>query len=358
MILIFHEKKHTGGGQTYVNSCVKEFTKENIPFDFLEGKLEKSDIKNILFGKYKTAIINIYSIKSLFIVFLLKLSRTKVIIINHGIWLLEFRSQNKYRKISSVVKEVLLNITQGLIFILSSDIVVLSNYSRNLTTSIYPFTSNKIKIISGGVDNSIFKKLDSQEKKHLRNELNLPNNKSILLICSRLERRKSIDLAIDAVSKINKVNRNFLLLVVVPSGEFNQIQIISEIFAQISELKLGEKVHIISGIKSENIHKYFQSADIFIMSSTELETFGLTTLEAIASGTLTIGFDSGATREILTKVSTKLIVNERTAKALADKLNRILSSSKISKNSLINKGLMVSKNMDWQIVLKKLMDLI
>jgi len=115
--------------------------------------------------------------------------------------------------------------------------------------------------------------------------------------------------------------KNSFLLIIFPTAEFSYVENTLELFKQIASLHIGERIHFLTGVERKNIPLYFQASDIFLMSSTELETFGLTTLEAAACGCIPVGFDNGATPELLNQIDQNLIATPTNAGALSQKID-------------------------------------
>ena len=82
---------------------------------------------------------------------------------------------------------------------------------------------------------------------------------------------------------------------------------------------------------------YYKAADVTIVPSVDFETLGLVTLESLSCGTPVIGFDKGATSDILKRIDKRLIIPQVTAKSVSLSIQKYLAFTvydheKIQKN--------------------------
>jgi glycosyltransferase involved in cell wall biosynthesis len=73
------------------------------------------------------------------------------------------------------------------------------------------------------------------------------------------------------------------------------------------------------------IFLYYQMADLFILPTTELEGFGLVTVEALASGLPVLGTPVGGTKEILTKLGSDYLFDDSTPQSIATGILKALN---------------------------------
>ncbi|MFZ7132598.1 MAG: glycosyltransferase, partial [Eubacteriales bacterium] len=95
---------------------------------------------------------------------------------------------------------------------------------------------------------------------------------------------KGIDILLKAVSMLPEKYR----LVVVSNDSQEQIN------NEIDKFKLTSRVKFYKGVKYQDLPKYYRSADVFCMPSTDRgEAFGLVSVEAMACGTPVITTELG-----------------------------------------------------------------
>ena len=124
-------------------------------------------------------------------------------------------------------------------------------------------------------------------QKETRDILNLPKDKKILLVVSRLAKEKNIPLLIKSLKELND---NYFLVVVGGGDYQKQLQKIT-----IKE-KVINKIKFFGPIEHHKLGTFYQSADIFIYSSIT-ETQGLIFLEALSFNLPIIAVDCEAARE-------------------------------------------------------------
>jgi glycosyltransferase involved in cell wall biosynthesis len=92
-------------------------------------------------------------------------------------------------------------------------------------------------------------------------------------------------------------------------------------------LQLGTRVQFMHVAFSLERARILKNADAFIFSSTALETFGVTVIEALAAGIPVVGFRHGEIPAILCHVDKHLVAHQRSANSLAKSIRWIMSLS-------------------------------
>ncbi len=131
-----------------------------------------------------------------------------------------------------------------------------------------------------------------------RTEFNLPrtNERSkIVLYTGRLSPQKGIDHLIRAFKTVTKNDKDALLYIV---GEGPELKNLIELSI---DLGLSDKVIFLGRVSDEDIDYFYSIARVFVMPSVS-EPFGITALEAIASGTPAIVSVQSGVAEVLKNV--------------------------------------------------------
>ena len=127
-------------------------------------------------------------------------------------------------------------------------------------------------------------------KEAIREKLNLPKNKRILLVVCRISKEKNLSLLIKSISRLSED----FFLIIVGGGNFEK---------QLKELankeEMNEKVRFVGLVEHDKLGIYYQVADFFVYPSTT-ETQGLIFLEALSFGLPIVAVDSEASREWVT----------------------------------------------------------
>ena len=199
----------------------------------------------------------------------------------------------------------------------SDQIVVLSEYTREKLQRTYEVAPSKISVIPGGVDLERFR--PSTDKDQIRARMGLPEDKFILFTVRNLVPRMGLENLILAFEIVQNAHKDILLVV---GGEGPLETPLRE---QVRRCGLKNFVRFAGYIPDEDLPSYYQMADLFILPTTELEGFGLVTVEALASGLPVLGTPIGGTREILTKLGSDYLFDDSTphsiAKGIFDALN-------------------------------------
>jgi len=220
-------------------------------------------------------------------------------------WLL-YRLQIRARK--SIEQKVLKR---------SDQIVVLSEYTRKKLQQTYGLSSSKVSVIPGGVDLERFR--PSSDKARIRTRMGLPEDKFILFTVRNLVPRMGLENLISAF-EIAQNGRRDLLLVIGGEGPLEP-----RLKEQVGRCGVKEFVRFAGYIPDEDLPSYYQMADLFILPTTELEGFGLVTVEALASGLPVLGTPVGGTREILAKLGADYLFEDSTPQSIATGILKALN---------------------------------
>ena len=112
---------------------------------------------------------------------------------------------------------------------------------------------------------------------------------------------------------------------------------------------MNKSVIFAGAITNEDLPQYYATADIFINPSYS-EGFSLVFVEAIGSGTFTIGTDLPAISDIIEEGKTGFIVKQKDSKQIADKVKYILSNKLELLDMRVKSREIVIKKFDWNII--------
>ena len=154
-----------------------------------------------------------------------------------------------------------------------------------------------------------------------------------LLAIGRLIQWKNHSTLLSALGRLQEgSNTSFHLTIVY--GKDDTLK--SSLESQVQELRLDGKVEFVGFVDFNQNPTYFKQFDLFIMPSSysndgmrKTETFGVATLEAIASGLPVLVSDAGASKEILDNAelgSHAMAFKHNSADDLADKLKEMLKN--------------------------------
>jgi len=114
-------------------------------------------------------------------------------------------------------------------------------------------------------------------------------------------------------------------------------------------------------IPDEELPSYYQMADLFVLPTTDLEGFGLVTVEALASGLPVLGTPVGGTREILTKLGSDYLFDDSSPQSIATgilkALNGWAADQKVYRNISQTCRKVAEQHYSWDNHVSKLEDL-
>src|SRR3989344_2900599 len=345
-VLFIHQQRHIGGGQTYVSELLKKLRHQGYSTELLESSTFLDTAKFLLSTKAKIIVWSVYAEYPILVFILSFLLGKDNYLIIYGIWRLESRQtfwndDSPRLRFRQFRYELKIWLKQSLFCLLASGIVHLSRYGKRLFYSdpLLGLFSKKDVIIYGGVDKKLFKPISNEKRERLRKELGITRSDVILLMVGRVEKRKNFIDGLRILYGLKKrhPNKNILLYLVVSYGKFNDFIYLNRVFAYLNKLKLGNYVRIVSGVSNKDISYYYQMADVYLMLSKQLETFGLVTLEALSSGCPVFGYKACATPEIISYQRNSYLFNRGDIISLANAISRYLNLSAAKKQNIKKK---------------------
>lgn len=206
---------------------------------------------------------------------------------------------------------------EGLVIRRSRHVIVMSEFMKKRVICTHAISNKKIRLIPGAAD--VVRFIPPADKKSVRAQINLPEDKIILFTVRNLVPRMGLENLIKAVDELGEVNDNILLII----GGDGPLR--SSLEQLIHSLGLDTKVMLKGFISESDLAAYYQGADLVIMPTYALEGFGLVTVEALACGTPVLGTPVGATPEILSQIDPSLISEGSDAHSLAKAIKDIVS---------------------------------
>jgi glycosyltransferase involved in cell wall biosynthesis len=179
--------------------------------------------------------------------------------------------------------------------------------------------AEKLFEISGTLDLQAIARVKAQRERHrveVRTRLGIPENAIIALSVGRLDPTKGHSYTIEALPRMLKQfpNLHWVLL-----GEgANRV----ELETRIRDLGVEHHAHLI-GFDREPL-PYYAAADIYLRTTT-MESENISSLQAIAMGLPTVGFDSYSATDLIGKLGHGILVPNADADALATASCQILS---------------------------------
>lgn len=287
-----------------------------------------------LFSKYKVDLIHLTTpITGFFTLTYPATWKIKRLVTFCGAYHLEMLSQQLkikgWQKVKLGIKLRTIWFMQYLTLLFSETIIVTSIYSRRLI--IKHFNSkleSKIKLIPGYASTKPKITPSIKSERYLR-----------LLNFGRSEPRKGIDLLLGAAKLLKQKSVPFHLIISSPIDNwFNTTS-----FLEYERLNLFDSVQFVHRITPEQKYKLLYQADLFIMPSKDLETFGMSMLDALSFGVPVIGTPTGAIPEILEQIDKRLICKETSSQSIFEKILWFQHLSSTEKQKLRYKSIQICK---------------
>ncbi len=182
----------------------------------------------------------------------------------------------------------------------------------------------KCTTVYNGVNCDLFAPAD---KLRVKNELNLPKKKFIVMFAGQIKKGKGIFDLVLALDILHMTLADYEMPYVLFMGTPKNKNIMAGLVAFIEEKKLNKFVSILP--QQNNIHKWMQAADVLAAPSHEgVEGMGRVIYEAMACGTAVITTDISGNREAVTP-ETGLIVPQKSPVDIANAIKQLIKNKNI-----------------------------
>jgi mannosylfructose-phosphate synthase len=178
----------------------------------------------------------------------------------------------------------------------------------DLIQEAYDIDQEKIRMIPPGYDDNRFFPVGPSTKAARKERLGF--GPATIFAVSRLAHNKGFDLLIDAFSvAVQRIPEAELVLAIGYEDRNETEQAIYEtLLERVSQYGLGKKVRFTGFIADEDLPDYYRAADLFVLSS-RYEPFGMTSIEAMASGTPVVVTAHGGLARVLSFGDNALIAD-------------------------------------------------
>lgn len=198
-----------------------------------------------------------------------------------------------------LIKEIIF----GMSAIRAKKIIAISEYVADSITKLYPGLKNKVNVVYNGVDLSRFK-IHKKE-----------DDTFTVIYVGRLYKWKGVDILLKAAAKL----RNYKFIIVGKGQEENNLLQLK------TELQLNDDNVVFCGMQRD-IPNWHNKADVFVHPAIWEEGFGITLVEAMASGLPCVAFKKGAIPEIIQDGKSGFIVEKDTPEELAKAIEMVYNT--------------------------------
>ncbi|MBL8814928.1 MAG: glycosyltransferase [Planctomyces sp.] len=151
----------------------------------------------------------------------------------------------------------------------------------------YDLTDESCRMIPPGYDDNRFFPVGEGSRNAIRSRLGFSGK--VILALGRLARNKGYDLLIEGFSVLAEREPDAVLHLAVGGSSLNasEASVLKELQCLAAKLDLSDRVQFGGFIPDDLLADYYRAADLFVLSS-RYEPFGMTAIEAMASGTPTV----------------------------------------------------------------------
>lgn len=191
--------------------------------------------------------------------------------------------------------------------------------------SLYNGDPKKVSILTPGVDLTLFQPGD---KKVARRQIGAPIDEKMILFVGRIEPLKGIDVLLYSLKILLDKHPGMKVCVWIVGGDISQpvgqwpkeLKKLSEIR---DVLNIATSVKFVGRKEQEELPPYYQAADVLVMPS-HYESFGITAIEAMASGVPVITTDVTGVSNLIDEKHSILITSANNPILLAERIATLL----------------------------------
>jgi len=221
---------------------------------------------------------------------------------------------------------------------LADKIICVSEDTKGILTREYGVYPDKIAIIPNGVDDKEFHPIKNIEK--------IP--KSVLYV-GRVDKRKGVDFLIKSVAVAIEKDSSIRLFI---GGEGKDLKRLKRF---VLRKNLRDNIEFLGFIPEDRLNEWYNKAECVVVPSA-FEGFGVTVIEAMASGTPVIATNADGLRCIIKNNKNGVLVEYNNKEELANQIVRLLDSPSLRKE-FSSKGLKtIKKKFDWNKIALKTLD--
>ena len=197
-------------------------------------------------------------------------------------------------------------------------IFVLSRYSAGQISTIHHLPLEKVVMMPAGIELDRFR-LPVNGKAVNKKALGTALDKTVFFTVRNLVPRMGIENLVEAFKQSNILREKAVLLI------GGQGFLKESLRAVVTESKLEGSVKFLGSISEDDLPRYYQAADFFVLPTRELEGFGLVILESMACGTPVLGTTVGAIPETVGLFDKNLLFEGSQSKDMKTKLEDVVN---------------------------------
>ena len=233
-----------------------------------------------------------------------RLARQPFVLHFHGPWALESLAEGAGA--SSVWAKRLI---ERIVYRRADRVVVLSDAFGGILRDQYGIPGDRIRRVPGGVDCDRF--ATGLSRAAARRQLGWEQDRPVLVTVRRLVRRMGVGNLIQAMAELPRAGQDAVLYVVGAGPERAALEALA------AGLGLHGRVRFTGPLPDAELPLAYRAADLAVVPSLALEGFGLIAAEALAAGTPVLVTPVGGLPEVVSGLSTALLLPGKDPAAIA-----------------------------------------
>ncbi|MDP9096388.1 MAG: glycosyltransferase family 4 protein, partial [Pseudomonadota bacterium] len=232
----------------------------------------------------------------------------------HGPWALESGAEGASR--SAVLAKMGV---EQLVYRRSDRIIAMSEAFRQILLRRYRLPEHKVDMVPNGVDTAAFDLLLSRDA--ARERLGWEPGRSTVFTVRRLVRRMGLDRLITAWAEMRAQGHGLDAILHI-AGKGPERVVLER---QVTEMGLSACIRFDGLISDEALRLSYRAADLTVIPTAALEGFGLIAAESLAAGTPVLTTPVGGLPEVVSGLSTAMVLGGITARDIAAGLSATLA---------------------------------
>ncbi|MFT4244605.1 MAG: glycosyltransferase family 4 protein [Candidatus Woesearchaeota archaeon] len=220
----------------------------------------------------------------------------------------------------------------------------------------------KLVKIMGGIDKDFLYKCSNIEKKIIKQELNIPKNKKVILSVGRLIKFKGFEHSLEVVKKLKEKRNDFIYIIIGTGPDYEKLK------NKVKKLDIEDLVRFEGYFHFQKISKYLRVSDLLLHSPIyaeiqsekgnyiQTETMGRVIYEALSAGCPVIGSNVGGIPEIIDDKFNGFITKEKDINKTLYYIEKCISNKNLL-DFLSKNAYEISDKITWEVIFRKYIDL-
>jgi len=228
------------------------------------------------------------------------------------------------------------------------------NFLKQMVLERTRIKSDKVVVIPLSIELDRFLHVP-ETKEAIRADLNIPQDAYLIGIIGRIDPGKGQHLLIEALRILKEKGIEAHALLVGENTYSSYSDYLPNLLRNIKDYGLEKQVHLKGFIKE--VERMYKALDVYAMASCA-ETFGMVTIEAMATGIPVIGAKAGGTADIIKENITGLFFENENPKQLADKIVELKNNPALAKKLAEAAQTYAIENNSHKVMCKRIISLI